>query len=84
MSERKIEKTNSDRMVEKNRAHVPQPVRAGTGPESMSYQQRTGVYVENDPANKPAGSADVPKKVPDQPAYEKTTVPASDRPTSDK
>ncbi|GGI18360.1 hypothetical protein [Oxalicibacterium faecigallinarum] len=84
MSEHKIEKTNSDRMVEKNRADVPQPVRAGTGPESMTYQQRTGVYVENDPANKPAGTPDVPRKVPDQPAYEKNTALASDKPVAEK
>ena len=55
---RKIEETNSDRMVQKNRAPVKQPERAGTGPESQTYQQRTGVYVPRDEANKPVGTAD--------------------------
>jgi len=45
MTERKIEETNSDRMVQKNRAPVPQPVRAGTGTESQTYEERTGVKV---------------------------------------
>jgi len=72
MTERKIEKTNSDRMVEKNTADVPQPVRAGTGTESVTYQQRTGVKVANDPANHPVGTPDVPRPVPDEPGYEKT------------
>jgi hypothetical protein len=55
MTSRKIEETNSDRMVQKNRAPVEQPERAGTGPESQTYQQRTGVYVPRDEANKPVG-----------------------------
>ncbi len=58
MTERKIEETNSDRMVRKNRAPVEQPERAGTGPESQTYQQRTGVHVDNDEANKKAGESD--------------------------
>jgi hypothetical protein len=58
MSERKIEETNSDRMVQKNRADVPQPERAGTGSESQTYQQKTGRHVWNDEANKPAGLPD--------------------------
>ncbi len=58
MTERKIEETNSDRMVQKNRAPVKQPERAGTGPESQTYQQRTGVYVPNDEANKKVGVAE--------------------------
>ena len=66
MSSRKVEESNSDRMVQKNRAPVKQPVRAGTGPESQTYQQRTGVYVPRDEANKPVGKADkadsTPKK----------------------
>lgn len=55
MTERKIEETNTDRMMQKNRAPNKQPERAGTGPESATYQQRTGVYVPRDPANKPVG-----------------------------
>lgn len=58
MTTRKIEETNSDRMVKKNREQVKQPERAGTGPESQTYQQRTGVYVPRDEANKPVGEAD--------------------------
>jgi hypothetical protein len=58
MSERKVEETNTDRMVQKNRADVPQPERAGTGPESQTYQQRTGRHVWNDEANKPADYPD--------------------------
>lgn len=72
MFKKEIEKTGVDRMVEQNRADVPQPVRAGTGPESQTYQQKTGVYVENDPANKPVGTPDVPRPVPEQPAYKRT------------
>jgi len=72
MTERKIEKTNSDRMVERNRANVEQPVRAGTGTESLTYQQRTGVHVTNDPANQPVGTPDVPRPVPEEPGYERT------------
>jgi len=55
---RKIEETNSDRMVQKSRAPVKQPERAGTGPESQTCQQRTGVFVHRDEANKPVGKAD--------------------------
>jgi hypothetical protein len=55
MVERKIEESNTDRMVQKNRAPNKQPERAGTGPESQTYQQRTGVHVPRDPANKPVG-----------------------------
>jgi hypothetical protein len=58
--EHKIEETNSDRMVKKNRAPVPQPERAGTGPESQTYQQKTGVYVPNDEANKSVDHPDRP------------------------
>lgn len=58
MTSRKMEETNSDRMVQKNRAPVKQPERAGTGPESQTYQQRTGVHVPRDEANKPVGKAD--------------------------
>lgn len=58
MSERKIPESNTDRMVQQNRAPVVQPERAGTGPESQTYQQRTGVHVANDPANKPVGKAE--------------------------
>jgi hypothetical protein len=57
---RPIEKSNTDRMVEKNRANVPQPERAGTGPESQTYQQKTGRYVANDEANKKLGTPDTP------------------------
>lgn len=63
MTERKIEETNSDRMVQKNRAPNKQPERAGTGPESATYQQRTGVHVPNDPTNKPVGERDRTGKV---------------------
>ena len=61
MSERKIEESNTDRMVQKNRAAVPQPERAGTGPESQTYQQRTGVHVPNDEANKAVDEPDKPE-----------------------
>lgn len=60
MTERKIEETNSDRMVQKNRAPNKQPERAGTGPESQTYQQRTGVYVPRDEANRKVGTKDDP------------------------
>lgn len=83
MAKKEIEKTNSDRMVERNRANVPQPVRAGTGPESLTYQQKTGVYVENDPANKPVGTPDVPQPVPEQPAYKRTIEKDKNSPTED-
>ncbi|WP_293775657.1 hypothetical protein [uncultured Oxalicibacterium sp.] len=43
MSERKIPESNLDRMVKKNREAVPQPEHAGTGPESQTYEQRTGI-----------------------------------------
>lgn len=52
MSDRKIEQSNTDRMVQKNRADIPQPERAGTGPESQTYQQKTGRHVHHDEANK--------------------------------
>lgn len=58
MTSRKVEETNTDRMAQKNRAPVTQPERAGTGPESQTYQQRTGVYVPRDEANKPVGTSD--------------------------
>jgi hypothetical protein len=60
MSARKIEESNSDRMVQKNRAPVKQPERAGTGPESQTYQQRTGVHVPRDEANRAVGKPDKP------------------------
>ncbi len=58
MTSRKIEETNTDRMNQKNQAPVKQPESAGTGPESQTYQQRTGVNVPRDEANKPVGKSD--------------------------
>ena len=55
---RKTEEKNSDRMVQKYRASFKQPQRAGTGPESQTYKQRTGVFVLRDEANKLVGKAD--------------------------
>jgi hypothetical protein len=60
MTNRTIEETNTDRMAQKNRANVTQPERAGTGPESQTYQQKTGRFVANDEANKKLGTPDTP------------------------
>jgi hypothetical protein len=60
MTNRTIEESNTDRMAEKSRANVPQPESAGTGPQSQTYQQKTGRIVANDEANKKLGTPDTP------------------------
>jgi len=78
MTERKIEETNSDRMVKKNRAPVPQPVRAGTGTESQTYEERTGVKVTRN-MNEPHD--DISRV---DPAEEKGSNESAGKPRSDK